>query len=77
MLQSWTLLRGLAWLKRLALAAESLAESNATLARISQDEWEQTHAPRPRARSFVSGTLDQAAANQLYKDLHRGEFDTE
>ena len=77
MLREWiTGLRALAYLKRMSASMESQAESLATLARIEQDRWEREFAPRPRGK-FVVGTLDQKAANEYYRELHRDEFSTE
>jgi hypothetical protein len=67
MLKGWfTGLRVLAYLKRLTIAAESLAQSAETIARISQDEWEAKYAPRPKGK-FINGQLDQEEANKMWR----------
>lgn len=68
----FTELRALAYLKRLTLATERLAVHAETLARISQDDWEARHAPRPRGK-FVSGVMDQAAANERWHQMQESE----
>jgi hypothetical protein len=74
MIMSFAVLRIVAWLKRLSLAAERSAEAQETLARISQDEWNTRHAPRPRGKLSI-GTLDQAAANEHWRAMHKDEYD--
>jgi hypothetical protein len=71
----WALKRALVYLKRIAEAQASQAESLATLSRVSQDEWESKHAPRPRGK-FVVGQMDVAEVNKRWRDMNKSEWDT-
>jgi hypothetical protein len=73
MLREWiTAFRVLGYLKRLTIAAESLAESQETLARIETDRWQQANMPRPKGK-FVIGSLDVKAANELWHRQQEAE----
>jgi len=72
MIMSLALLRGIAWMKRLALAAERQADSLETLARIESDKWARQYAPRPKG-GFVSGVMDVKAANERYRKMQEAE----
>jgi hypothetical protein len=71
-LLNWQLWRGVAWIKRLALATERNAEAMETLARIETDRWQQANMPRPKGK-FVIGSLDIKAANERWHRQQEAE----
>lgn len=58
-------LRALALLRRIARAAESIADSQATLARCAADEHSRKHRPRARTKLEIS-SLDLDAVNESW-----------
>jgi hypothetical protein len=70
----FTNLRILAYCRRAVVALESLAESQRTLARLAQDEWEFRNAPRPRKEVSIS-TFDRDGVSKRWEEdqaLRRG-----
>lgn len=56
-LRTWLLYR------RIALACERLADSNETLARLAQADYDERHPKRGGPRKVVIGQMDVAATN--------------
>lgn len=67
----WPELRALAWLKRSALALESIARSQETLARSAA----LASAPRPRPAMTTFDELDVQAANSDWSKRRRIELE--
>lgn len=56
----WPELRALVYLKRIAIAAESIAASQRNLSTLSTAEWERKHpAARPRATEISTMDIDK------------------
>ena len=65
-------LRALAFLRRIARAAERQADSLETLARIELERWSRESAPRhPKHSEF--GQLDVAEAERRYRKIREAE----
>jgi hypothetical protein len=62
----FTNLRLLAFIRRGVVALESLADSQRTIAKLAQDQWEKENAPI-RRQPAVFGTLDQSAIDKRRK----------
>lgn len=72
---NWGLFRLVAWVKRMALAAESQSNSLSRIAFLYEKQWERDNI-RPPARKTVFESFDQEAANKDYYNRlkERGEI---
>ena len=70
----FTNLRLLAFARRAVIALESLAESQRTLAKLAQDDWDARNAPRPRTQTSFSAFDRDAVSKRWEEDqaLRRG-----
>jgi len=64
---AYTALRALSWLKRLALATESLARSSSLLASIESERHARESAAPRRPRAVEFGSLDVAEAERRWR----------